>query len=71
MKNDERILMKDYAKLCENLVPFLNEGQQDLRMKAKASLTEVCKQLGDWYRALRGKIQASSFKQICELMTKG
>ena len=70
MKNDEKILAKDYSKLCENFVSFLNEGQQDLRTKAKTSLTEICKYLGDWYRALRGKIQASSFKQICELMTK-
>ena len=70
MKNNEKTLSKEYAKLCEHFVSFLNEGQQDLRTKAKANLTEICKHLGDWYRMLRGKVQASSFKQICDLMTK-
>lgn len=49
---------------------FLNEGQQDLRMKAKSGLIDICKSLGDWYRMLRGKINSSAFKLICDLMTK-
>ena len=39
-------------------------------MKAKTGLSEICKNLGDWYRLLRGKISSTSFKLICELMTK-
>jgi hypothetical protein len=33
-------------------------------------LALLCEDLGDWYRALRGKINASYFKSICEIMTK-
>jgi hypothetical protein len=49
---------------------FLNEGQQELRAKAKSGLIEICKSLGDWYRMLRGKISSTSFKLICDLMSK-
>lgn len=52
------------------MASFLNEGQQDLRSKAKVGLSEICNSLGDWYRMLRGKISSASFKLICDLMTK-
>lgn len=49
---------------------FLNEGQIDLRTKAKNGIIEICTNLGDWYRYLRGKVKASTFKQVSDLMTK-
>ena len=49
---------------------FLNEGQLDLRAKAKAGIIDICKSLGDWYRMLRGKVSSGAFKLICDLMTK-
>ena len=49
---------------------FLNEGQLDLRTRAKVGIIEICKNLGDWYRILRGKMNPLCFKSVCELMTK-
>jgi hypothetical protein len=41
-----------------------------VRSRAKNGIVELAKALGDWYRALRGKINPIYFKSICELMTK-
>jgi hypothetical protein len=49
---------------------FLNEGQIDLRSKAKSGIIDICGKLGDWYRFLRGKVSPPAFKLICDLMTK-
>ena len=49
---------------------FLSEGQIDLRSKAKSGIIDICNKLGDWYRFLRGKVNSSAFKLICDLMTK-
>lgn len=70
MKSDERIRSREYAKLADIMAGFLSEGQQELRTKAKSGLIDICKSLGDWYRMLRGKISSSSFKLICDLMSK-
>lgn len=42
----------------------------EVRSKAKNGIVELANELGDWYRALRGKINPIYFKSICELMTK-
>ena len=49
---------------------FLSEAQLDLRAKAKSGIIEICNHLGDWYRMLKGKVNSSAFKLICDLMTK-
>ena len=49
---------------------YLADGQIEVRSKAKKGIVELANELGDWYRALRGKINPIYFKSICELMTK-
>jgi hypothetical protein len=41
-----------------------------VRSRSKNGIIELAKDLGDWYRTLRGKINPIYFKSICELMTK-
>lgn len=57
-------------KLTENFAYYLFDGSQEIRNKAKAGIILLCEDLDDWYRALRGKINPSYFKSICEIMTK-
>ncbi len=57
-------------KLAESFAYFLFDNSQEIRNKSKTGLVMLCQDLGDWYRALRGKINASYFKSICEVMTK-
>lgn len=70
MRDSKKIREKQHAKLAESFAYFLFDGSQQIRNKSKTGLTLLCEDLGDWYRALRGKINASYFKSICELMTK-
>lgn len=70
MKDNDKIREKDYTKLAEAMSFYLADGQIEVRSRAKSGIIELMKQLGDWYRALRGKINPIYFKSICELMTK-
>lgn len=38
MKNEEKIRSKEYGRLAETMTLFLNEGQLDLRAKAKTGI---------------------------------
>jgi hypothetical protein len=70
MQENEKIREKEYGKLAESIGYYLQDSQVEVRAKAKQGIMELSKHLGDWYRALRGKINPIYFKSICELMTK-
>ena len=65
MKENERIREKETSKLAESLAYYLADGQVEVRSKAKNGIVELANALGDWYRALRGKINPIYFKSIC------
>ena len=70
MKDCDKLKEKEAAKIAEALAYYLADSQAEVRSKAKTGIVELAKELGDWYRALRGKINPIYFKAICELMTK-